>query len=368
MSKAGSKYVDFSNAMTQQNKNFVNSFKSKSNLDDKVKEQKKEEFLNKIGNGDVNAINQYSNALVSNTNHLVESQLIFADFFNRGTMDTDQKKWFYTLDEPVTDNEAKIFQISQHGNAPTQGVVMQGDTVFVQPYWVTSDEVSMSRFNLRMGDISNEEKMRARAAKGMRKKIESDAKTILDNGLITSGVADIAGIDIDSDVSEYPDKTVYDLSSEGAITMKVFKEILKHFMLLGKRVMNIYVPATKMTDLWDWMSMPAGYSDGSGVTADDVVPGSIQEQIVRTGTVNNLFGYPVNLIPVNTLNGNSANGDVDIWVRASEGAGEYRTFPEPISSTDSHKDAQRVYFEESKALSMFQTPSQRLNYAKFTIA
>jgi len=141
VNKSGSKYVDFSQAMTTQNKKFINSFKSNSDIDDSVREEKIKNLLNKIGNGNQKAINKYSNALVSNTNHLVESQLIFADFLNRGTMEPDQKKWFYTLDEPITDNEARIYQISQHGNTPTQGVVMQRDTVFIQPYWVTSEEV-----------------------------------------------------------------------------------------------------------------------------------------------------------------------------------------------------------------------------------
>jgi len=361
-----SKYISRDAAMSAQNREFLAELKPNNELDESVANEKKKEFLNKMGQGDMQALNKYKNQLVTNTNYLIESQLIFADFLNRGTMETDQRTWYYTLDEPITDNKTRIHQITQQGNAPQQGIIMQGDTVFIQPYWISSEKVSMSRFNLMQGDITNEEKMRKRAAKGIAKKTNNDAKALLDNGLITD-IDAVNGIDMDEDVTEYPSKTVYDLSTEGGLTMNVFKQILEHFMLLGKQVQNIYVPATRMTDLWDWMSMPAGYDDGSGVTADSVVHPEIQQQVVRTGTVNNLFGYPVNLIPVNTLNGDETEGDVEVYVQTTEGAGEYRIFPEPVSNSDMHKDAQKVYFQENRALAMFQTPRQRLNYAKFTI-
>ncbi|MGM0409465.1 MAG: hypothetical protein ACQEQF_01780 [Bacillota bacterium] len=365
-------FLNHQDTMLDTNKEFVNSLKSEKS-DKKNVKQDKQEFLRKMGGVGTEteareAKQKYKAALVDNTNYLVEAQMVFTDFFNRGTLGADQREWFYTLDEPITDNDARIYQITQHGNAPVQGIVQQGDTVFISPYWITTEEVSMSKFNLRMGDISNEEKMRERASKKVVSMTESDAKSLLENGLITD-INTVDGIEIDEDVQDYPEATDIDITSEssGEITIDTMKAIVKHFMQLGKPVRNIYVPSSRMTDLWDWMSMPAGYDDGSDVSADQLVPQSVQEQIVRTGTVNSLFGYPVNLIPVNTMNGDTANGDVHIWVNTNEGAGEYRTFPEPVSSTYMHEDAQRIYYSIQRGTAMFQVPRQRMNYARFQI-
>ncbi|MFW6172344.1 MAG: hypothetical protein ACOC5T_01180 [Elusimicrobiota bacterium] len=362
--------------MLEQNKRFVNSYKIELPEDEEKREKiknKKRKFLRKMGGiGEEKEVEkakaQYKNALVENTSYLAEAQMIFTDFLNRGSLGTDQREWYYTLDEPVTDNEARIYRISQQGSSPVQGIIQQGDTVFIQPYWITTEEVSMSKFNLRMGDISNERKMRQRASKAITKLTESDSKSLLENGLIDD-INDVDGIDIDEDIVDYPEATDIDLSSDsdGNITMSTMKAIVEHFMKMGKTVRNIYVPSSRITDLWDWMSMPAGYDDGSDITADEVVPQSVQEQIIRTGTVNNLFGYPVNLVPINTLNGETANGDVYVWVSTNDGAGEYRTFPEPISSTYQHEDAKRIYYSIQRGVAMFQVPRQRLNYARFQI-
>lgn len=358
--------------LTPQNRKYIKSLASKRNndLNENKAKAKKKEFLKKMGTGSGKTRKSYADGLVENTTYGVEAQLIFADFFNRGSMEADQRTWYYTLDEPVTDNKARVYTISNHGSAPIQDIIQSRDSVYVRPYWVTSEEVSMSKFNLRMGDISNEEKMRQRAENSLAKKTEQDAKNLLEAGLI-SDIDDVDGIDIDDDVYDYPTQTDIDVTSEaegGKITMDVLKEILEHFMLLGKRVRNIYIPSTRMTDLWDWMTLPAGYDDSSGIDADNVVAPFVQEEIIRTGTINSLFGYNVNLVPVNSLRGSGGDGeDSHIWVNTNEGAGEYRTFPTPISSVYQHEDAQRLYYSIQRATAMFQTPRQRLNYARFEI-
>lgn len=305
----------------------------------------------------------YAEKLVSKTSVGIEAQLIFGEFFNMGTVGVNEPL-IYTLDEPV--KKATINQIAMHGSAPQESLIQNADYVRVHPYQVSSDRVSMSKFSLRQGDISNEEKARKRVEKSMVGKMEVDYKALLESGLYND-INSVKGVSIDSRVKDFPTSNNLDLSSEGGLTLNVFKQIAKYYDQIGRQIRNIYIPSNRRSDIWDWMSIPAGYSDNSGVTADSVIPQALHEQVIRTGQLNTLFGYPVNLVPVNTLNGTAtAEEDVNIWVNTNQPAGEYREIPR-FSDTFREEDAQRIYFTMNKAIAMFQTPNNRLNYMRATI-
>ncbi|MGV9141346.1 MAG: hypothetical protein ACOC1X_00245, partial [Promethearchaeota archaeon] len=188
---------------------------------------------------------------------------------------------------------------------------------------------------------------------------------LLEEGL-TTDIEDVEGIYIDSRVKQFPNSTDLDMSDEEGITLDVLKTIAEHFDQLGRQIQNIYIPSNRRSDIWDWMSIPAGYDDGSGVDADNVVPIDMHSNIVRTGSVNNLFGYSVNFVPLNILNGDADNGEVYLWVSTNEPAGEYREVPE-ISYTHTHEDARNVYYQQSRGLAMFQVPNQKLNYMRVRV-
>ena len=306
--------------------------------------------------------NKFASKVAEKTSVGIEGQLVFADFLNMGTIDVGEPL-IYTLDEPV--ERANIMEMSMQGGTPRETVVQNADYVRVNPYLVSSPEVSMSKFSLRQGDISAEEKALKRIEKAVARTMDTDAKSLLEAGVVNDFEA-VDGINIDDNVTEFPLSNSKDMSSEGAITLNVLKAIARHYNLIGKRIRNVYVPATRLTDLWDFMSLPAGYDDGSGVKADNVLPQAMHEQVIRTGTLKNIFGYDMNLIPVNTLNGDAGNGAVNIWVSTYESAGEYREIPQ-FTDTFNHEDAKRMYFTLNKAIAMFQTPNQKLNYLKVQI-
>jgi hypothetical protein len=304
----------------------------------------------------------YAAKVANKTSVGIEGQLVFTDFFNMGTIGLDEPL-IYTLDEPV--EEAVINEISTHGGNPRETVINNTDYVQVSPYEISSPTRSMSKFSLRQGDISTEEKMLRGIEKGLAKRLDKDAKAILEAG-ITNNLAGIKGINVDPDVYDFPASNVLDFTAEGKVTLNVLKGIAAYMSVLGKKIRNVYIPATRRTDVWDFLSLPAGYSDGSGVTADSVVPQSLHEQVIRTGTLSNVFGYNMNLIPVNTLNGDPANGEVALWVSTTEAAGEYREIPK-VTDTFVEEDKKRLYYTLNKGVAMFQTPNQRLNYAKVII-
>ncbi|MFW6029202.1 MAG: hypothetical protein ACOCRO_02990 [Halanaerobiales bacterium] len=335
-----------------------------------VSKKQKRQYLKAIANDDyielpngkkVKAREAYAEALVENTTVGIEAQLVFTEFLNMESLSPPEDPLYYTLDQPLTE-DGKLYEISQHGGTPREMVIQkEKDIVRITPYEITSDEESMSKWSLKQGDLTNEEAMRNRVAKAIAKKEETDSKTLLENGLFTD-IDDVDGVYIEDEVEEYPTANDLDLTSEEGLTLEVFKQIAKHFDMLGKTVRNVYIPSNRRYDLWDWLSIPAGYDDGSDVDADTVIPQGLHEEVVRTGTVNNLFGYPVNLVPLNTLNGSSGSS-VYAWVATNDPAGEYRDIP-AYSSVFRDEDARRVYFTENRVLAMFQTPNQRLNYAR----
>ena len=306
--------------------------------------------------------NKFASKVADKTSVGIEGQLVFTDFLNMGTINVGEPL-IYTLNEPV--ERASIMEMSMQGGTPRESIIQNADYVRVNPYLVSSPKVSMAKFSLRQGDITAEEKAMQRLQKAVTRMMDTDAKNLLDAGLVSDFGA-VNGINIDDNVTEFPASNELNLSSEGGITLNVLKAIARHYNLLGKRIRNVYVPATRLTDLWDFMSLPAGYDDGSGVTADNVLPQAMHEQVIRTGTLKNIFGYDMNLIPVNTLNGDAENGEVNMWVSTYESAGEYREIPQ-FTDTYNHQDAKRLYFTLNKAIAMFQTPNQKLNYLKVRI-
>jgi len=275
--------------ISKYNQSFINRLnEERQKILNETDINKKIDFLKRMAdNRELQKV--YGEGLVDNANYAIEAQVLFTDFLKRDTIEVDERTWYYTLDEPLSDNRARVYEISNHGQPPREAVIMERDVVRVTPYWITSPEVSMHKFSLRQGDLTNEEKMRQRAEKGITWDVEDDATTLLKNGLITD-TSDVDGIDIDSRIKSFPTSTDLDQNSEGAITIAVLKAIFKHFANMGKMVETIYVPVDNFTDLWDWMSLPAGYNDSSSVTADKVVPQMLVEQIVKTGTLKNVFG------------------------------------------------------------------------------
>lgn len=340
------------------NKEFMKSLAEKRETEVKsanATDKEKAEYLKALAD-DTELQKAYGEGLVGNVNVTVEADMLFTDFMKRGTIKTDERSWYYTLEEPLTDNEARVYEISNHGQPPREAIVMERDVVRITPFWVTSPEVSMHKFNLRQGDITNEEKMRKRASKGLAWDLEADAQALVESALFDD-ISQIAGIEIDRRVKTYPSTNKLDLTAQGALNLETLKAIFKHFAQLGKMVESLYIPIDNLTDFWDF----------SSITSDNVTPESLIEQIVKNGTIQNVFGYPVNLVPVNTLNGNSANGAVYIWAKTRQPVGEYRIFPN-LGFPYTHEDARRVYYQINRAQAMFITPPQRLNVARIQLA
>lgn len=334
-----------------------NLIKSKASVDS----GKKKEFIKSLAT-DGSAQKSYAESLIPKVDLNLWANTIASDFFNVGTIGLGEPL-FYELDYEI-DAGMPIYFMSQNGGSVQETFVTDGDVVRLHPYLIKAPRVHMNKMTLKQGALQGEEKLRRRMERNMDKFIDKDLWSVLRAGLSSDLVTDM-GIELDEDVKNFPSTNDIDAKAEGGLTLDVFKALADHFNRVGRRIRNIYVPSNRLSDIYDWVSIPAGYDDGSGVSADSVVPSYLAEQIVKSGQLNGVFGYQVNLIPTNVLDGtpSGSNTEVEMWVSTEAPAGEMRNVRD-IDSTFTEQDADRVYFDARKGLCTFQAPYQKMNYAR----
>lgn len=336
------------------NKELFEQAKAKKEESSKLDKEKKADFLKRMAS-DEGLQKEYAEELIPKVDLNIYAQSFVSDFFNVGTVSLGDPLW-YELEFEVNPR-ANISYISQHGGTPSQTMVTDGDLVRIHPYYIQTPEVHMNKMSLKQGDISNETKMRDKLARSMNKRMTTDMWGILENNLVASGstLEDDMQIILDDDYKNFPETNNIDASSEGGLTLDIFKTIADHFNRLNLQVQNIYVPANRVKDIYDWISVDAT-SGGS------IVPNSVHEEVVRTGLVSNLFGYNVNLVPVHTLDGTNGNSDdeIELFVSTNAPAGEVRNVRE-LDDVYREEDAKRIYFTQTKGLAMFSAPYQKMN-------
>ena len=324
-----------------------------------ISKEKKIEFVKKLAD-DEEVQEAYAEQVIENVDLNLWADMLASEFFNMGTISLGEPMW-YELEYEV-DSEMPIYQLSQHGGTPSETYVTDGDVVRIHPYMVQTPEVSANKFSLRQGNLDTEEKIRTRSQRNLERMLNNDMWELLENGLTTDLEGDI-GIELDPRYKNFPEANDIDMKEEGELSLEVFKKIADHFNRVGVGVNNIYVPANRVADIYDWVSIPSGYDNDVG--AQDVVPQGVHEEVVRNGQFGNLFGFNFNLVPTNELEGGE-DEDVYLWVAGTEAAGEYRDIRE-IDDTYMEEDASRIYITMTKGVAMFQAPYQKMNYARVQI-
>ena len=224
----------------------------------------------------------------------------------------------------------------------------------------------MNKLSLRQGDITAENKVRAKLERNMAKRIDKDMWTLIDSQLVGEGetLEEKMGIELDEDIKNFPETNYIDATAEEGLTLDIFKKIADYANRVSRQVRNIYVPSNRIKDIYDWVSVASGYSGGD-VEASQTVPSAIHDQIVRTGQLSALFGYDVNLVPVNFLDGTEGDeeGNISLYVNFNEAAGEYRDVRE-LDDVFMEEDASRIYLTQTKGLAMFSPSYQARNVLK----
>ena len=352
--------ANFTDAKLPKNREMIAKAHKEANANN-VSEEKKKALLKRMGNGDRKVITAYAEELIPKIDLNVWGQTLASEFFTMGTVSLGDPLW-YELEYEV-DPKSKIKFMSQHGGTPSETVVGDGDLKRIHPYFIQTPELHMNKLSLRQGGIDSEEKLRRKAERNMSKKIDKDMWALLRAGLSTDLENDM-GIVLDEDYKNFPAANDIDATVEEGLTLEIFKTIADHFNRVGRTINNIYVPSNRIKDIYDWVSIPAGYDTGSH-DSDEVVPSAVHEEVVRSGQLSTLFGYPVNLVATNVLDGTEGNddGDMEMWISTNAPAGEYRDVRE-LDNTYPDEDASRVYMTMTKGLAMFQPGVYLRNYAR----
>jgi len=335
------------------NKDIFEKAKAKQEESKKVPKEKKQEFLKRMAS-DEGLQKEYAEELIPKVDLNVYAESFVSDFFNVGTIELGDPHW-YQLDFEVKP-KAEVNYISQHGGTPSKTYVQDGDIVQLTPYFIQTPEVHMNKLSLKQGKIDNEQKMRDKLARGMTKRMNTDMWSLLRSNLVASGntLEDEMQVILDEDYKNFPETNNIDASSEGSLTLEIFKNIADYANRFGMQVQNLYVPSNRIKDVYDWVS--------TSLTNNSTLPESIYEEIARNGMLSNLFGYPVNLVPVHTLDGTEGNADneIELFVSFSEAAGEVRNV-RGLDDVYTDQDARRVYMTQTKSLMMFSAPYQKKN-------
>ena len=353
--------------LLKDNQEFIKETAAEVNKDKKdIPKDKKKSLLKSIAT-DENVRKEYAAQILPKIELNVFAETFANQFFSMGSISTDEPME-YVLEETV---DQPVLHMNSHGGQPARVFARDGEVVQVYPYQITSPRVHVNKSSLMQGDLNAEQKARQSLERGLARRQADDMWSILEEGLTTSLKAD-TGLTFDDRIKNYPNANEMDVSSStnGKLNKELFIKIIDHFTRLNLSVANIFIPNNRLTDIYEWVSVASGYDSGS-VDAPDTIPSSLQEQIMTSGVLSQMFGYNVNLVPVNTLPGDTAESDltdnqVPVWVSTNQPAGIFRSIPR-LSYTHSSDDTHRVYFQVVEGAAMFQPSHYKPNYAKFII-
>jgi hypothetical protein len=358
----------FYKRLKNKGKELENNKEKIQNSKNLIEEQNK--FLTKLSKGDPKIRQKFTNALVENVTIAIPAQTMFGQFFEMGNFTPDRRSWYYPVEENDVDidNEVEVYRIYRNGNAPRAEVLTDETYVQVQPYQITSKEYYMDKFALELGIIEEPTRLYNKASANIAWKLEDDAETILTNGLYDD-INTINGIEISDKISNFPSSNDLDLSSYGGVTLNTFKDIAVYAKRIGQEIEAIYAPVSVETDMWDWLDVPEQYDGQDGNPPTELIPTVLREKLVTEGVPGQLFGRNFNIQSVNTLNDDATEDAIYMWIKFSGGGSGHLRYLQGGNFSDeySHEDANRLYYNLKKTLMMFQTPKQRVNYARVKI-
>jgi hypothetical protein len=359
---------DFKSSVNDDFFNKINELKeSKNQTNVSVKDQAK--FLKKVANGGPKARKIMSKALVDNVTLSIPAQTMFGQFFEMGNFTPDRRTWYYSIEENDVDidDDLEVYRIHRNGNSPRTELITDETYVQIQPYQITSEEYYMDKFALELGIIDEPKRLQRKASENITWKLERDTQNILTNGLY-SDIDNITGINISNKISNYPKTNDIDLSEYDGVSLNTFKDIAIYAKRLGKEIEAVYAPVSVETDMWDWLDVPEQYADQGGTPPNELIPTQLREKLVTEGVPGQMFGRNFNIQSINTLNDDPVEDDIYMWVKFSGGSGHLKYLQGGNFSDEySHEDANRIYYNLKKTLMLFQTPKQRVNYARIKI-
>jgi len=236
--------------------------------------------------------------------------------------------------------ELNVTRMSRHGE-PVQVVSFMSETqYFPQLYIISTEKVYQPKPSVLTGEVGPDDRINTDMADAIAQQIEDDIWTLLaaSTGAWTANLT----WQYDTRIQGLPTTNALDFSSEGGLTVGLFRKILAAVDVIPSRVRrneparirNIFVPHTSMQDIRTWVSVVSNVAAGATGSSNDnqtVVTTDLHRAIESGGVsaIQSMWGENVGIRPVNRLMGtSSANFDKYLWVFLDEPIGRLIVRPE----------------------------------------
>lgn len=236
--------------------------------------------------------------------------------------------------------ELKVTRMAAHGEPPQVVSFMSETQYFPQPYIISTQKVYQPKASVFTGETGPDDRINQDMADELSQTIEDDIWTLL-FAAIGAWTVNLTW-QYDTRIQGLPTTNAYDMSSEGGLTVGLFRRIMAAVDTIPSRtrrneparIRNIFVPHTSMQDIRTWVSVVSNVSGGALLSSNDnqtIVTQETHRQIESGGpsAIQSMWGQNVGIRPVNRLMGtSSANFDKYLWVFLDEPVGRLLVIPD----------------------------------------
>lgn len=235
--------------------------------------------------------------------------------------------------------ELKVTRMAAHGEPPQVVSFMSETQYFPQPYIVSTQKVYQPKPSVLTGEVGPDDRINSDMADEIAQTIEDDIWTLM-KASVGSWTANLTW-QYDTRIQGLPTSNALDFSSEGGLTVGLFRKIMAAVDVIPSRtrrneparIRNIFVPHTSMQDIRTWVSVVSNVASGATGSSNDnqtIVSGELARTIEASGpsAIQSMWGSNVGIRPVNRLMGtSSANFDKYLWVFLDEPVGRLIVVP-----------------------------------------
>lgn len=177
--------------------------------------------------------------------------------------------------------------------------------------------------DLQVGEVAELDRVTQEVTYAMDLGLDQNALKLLNSSALTSGLRATLNLHPAVVAANIPDKNSYNFQASAAddsgdgsgknnkITLEKIKRLLDYFErfsgdveLDGQplQINTIFVSSVNKRDLWDFCSLVAGFNLAGAVQdPQNTVPFDTKTEIYRSGKLESIFGYPINIVSRNNI-------------------------------------------------------------------
>jgi hypothetical protein len=202
-----------------------------------------------------------------------------------------------------------IIQMATHGEAPAEVKYTSGSQYFPTFYYVTTPRVYQRNKSILTGEQGPVAAINTIARNEIGNTIEDDMWSLINTacGVFTQATT----WNPDTRIQGIPTTNEFDFSSEGSLTVNLFRRILERVDLVPSRsrpgqsakIRNIIIPHTEAKDIRTWVSVVSNINAAAAGSSNDnqtIVTEQLHREIENNGTmIDALYGENVGIIRYN---------------------------------------------------------------------